>query len=399
MCGLLDVSAEELVAGDEWEFLFVNSPVPSMIQDWRPIYDWFAELRAQGVADLASYLDADPEAAIGRLAQVRIIAVNKAMVGTDDVDSPEGILGPFRRAAVRDAWHSYRDQLLMTWQGDVSDVEYETTTRAGRPIIVAVSVAEHPRRRGLRFVTIRDLTEVRRVQAALEESHASKDQFVASVAHELRTPMTAVVGFASELASRFDDLDEVEREEMLRILARESREVAAIVDDLLVAARAEIGGVTVTHDRLDLSAIARDVIDGLETTVVMGSTATVDVCGDPVRVRQIVRNLVTNADRHGGPNGRVLVGLADGSGFLEVRDDGSPLAPELVERMFDPYERGGGRIGVSESVGLGLSVAHQLAEAMNGELLVARDGRETVFRLVLPVSTCPTAEPLQEPAN
>ena len=105
------------------------------------------------------------------------------------------------------------------------------------------------------------------------------------------------------------------------------------------------------------------------------------VLADPHRVRQILRNLLTNAQRYGGPRCRVVVGSTGATVWLEVRDDGIGIPDDEAERIFDPYVTAGGK----ESVGLGLAVARQLARLMGGELILERSAAETVFRLQLPV--------------
>ena len=106
------------------------------------------------------------------------------------------------------------------------------------------------------------------------------------------------------------------------------------------------------------------------------------VWADPTRLRQIVRNLVTNAFRYGGPRVRVSVRDFTGRIAIEVRDSGGPIPAPRVLTMFDPFDRGdGGR--TPNSVGLGLAVARSLARMMEGELVYSYEGAESVFRLTL----------------
>jgi signal transduction histidine kinase len=108
------------------------------------------------------------------------------------------------------------------------------------------------------------------------------------------------------------------------------------------------------------------------------------VIADASRVRQILRNLLTNAQRYGGPNRRIAGGALFDRIWLEVRDDGEGVPPGDAEKIFEPYGTAG--TGVKDSVGLGLSVARQLAELMGGSLTYHRDLDETVFRLELPTA-------------
>lgn len=102
--------------------------------------------------------------------------------------------------------------------------------------------------------------------------------------------------------------------------------------------------------------------------------------GDPARVLQIVRNLVDNAHRHGGGECQIEVGVDSQVGWLEVRDDGPSVDPELRPLLFSPFATS----GKPGSTGLGLAVSRELASAMGGDLVHRRSRNQTVFRLELP---------------
>jgi signal transduction histidine kinase len=106
--------------------------------------------------------------------------------------------------------------------------------------------------------------------------------------------------------------------------------------------------------------------------------------GDPARVRQILRNLVSNALRYGGDQIAVRVG-GDGDGVhVRVEDDGRGIAPEETERIFEPYQRAHDAPGVTASMGLGLHISRYLAEMMGGRLTYHRDADLSVFTLAMP---------------
>jgi signal transduction histidine kinase len=216
---------------------------------------------------------------------------------------------------------------------------------------------------------------------AMAEVVRAKDEFIANVSHELRTPLTAVIGITSEIVGS-REVEEEERQELLELVAEQAAEMSNIVDDLLVAARAEVGTVSVNAQRVDLMAELEATLDGLGMTLTLPRQTPPDVLADPKRVRQIFRNLLTNAIRYGGPNRRVTVGALRDAVWLEVRDDGPGISDEEAERIFDPYVTSGGKGGV----GLGLSVARQLAVLMGGSLRYERGAGESVFCLQLPLA-------------
>jgi signal transduction histidine kinase len=105
--------------------------------------------------------------------------------------------------------------------------------------------------------------------------------------------------------------------------------------------------------------------------------------GDPVRVRQILRNLVVNAHRYGGSERRMALTDSNGTVTFEIRDSGGPLPETIAQRIFEPYQRAHHGEGSPASIGLGLAVSRQLAAMMGGDVRYHHDG-ESVFSLVLP---------------
>ena len=223
----------------------------------------------------------------------------------------------------------------------------------------------------------------------LEHLVRSKDEFVASVSHELRTPLAAVMGFAEILRDDLGNLSDVERGELTSTIAQQAYDLAGIVDDLLVAARAEIGSVHISRVVVDLGANCAQVVevlpevDRLRIQVDEGSER-VKAVADPVRVRQIIRNLVTNAIRYGGKQVHVEFAESDVGAVLTVRDDGSEIPPAERERIFLPYFSAHNPGSLPSSVGLGLTVSRQLAEMMGGRLAYSFDDGWSTFTLELP---------------
>lgn len=223
----------------------------------------------------------------------------------------------------------------------------------------------------------------------LEELLKSKDAFVASVSHELRTPLTVVTGMAYELRERWGDLSREELAEFTNLLVDQSRDMSDLIEDLLVAARANIGNVTVRKEPVDLHTQVSGVLTSFAGSARMPIKAKLEdavVDGDPIRVRQILRNLVTNAIRYGGDEIEVVMSSTAGTRVVEVIDNGPGIPAEDRERVFAAYERAHHAAGQPGSVGLGLTVSRTLAQLMGGSLTYRWDGRST-FRLELPRAT------------
>lgn len=229
--------------------------------------------------------------------------------------------------------------------------------------------------------------ERQRAHQKLQDLVHYKDEFVASVSHELRTPLTAVVGLSEELARSGGDFSQDELGEFHDLIAQQSREVAYIVEDLLVAARVEIDTVSIDVQPVDLDAEVSSTIKGWPSEFggVEHRPGAVKVEADPTRFRQITRNLLTNAMRYGGEEVVVVTHSNADMGILQVRDNGPGVDPDDLERIFEPYERASHvEIVRPGSVGLGLYVSRQLARLMGGDLSCRRENDQTVFELVLP---------------
>jgi signal transduction histidine kinase len=223
----------------------------------------------------------------------------------------------------------------------------------------------------------------------LEHLVRSKDQFVASVSHELRTPLAAVMGFAEILRDDHADLSDEERWELTTTIAEEAYDLAGIVEDLLVAARAEIDSVHISRVVVDLGANCAQVvevlpeIDRTRIQVKQGAEG-VRAIADPVRVRQIIRNLITNAIRYGGEQVSVEFTTSETRTVLTVRDNGKEIPPAERERIFLPYFSAHDPGSLPSAVGLGLTVSRQLAEMMGGRLAYSFSDGWSMFSLELP---------------
>jgi signal transduction histidine kinase len=239
------------------------------------------------------------------------------------------------------------------------------------------------------MVTIADITELREAQHRLEALIETKDRFLASVAHELRTPLTAVVGFAQELKDELQLYGEPEKEEFRELIAFHSTELSHLIEDLLVWARADIGEVRVNPERIDLGTGVRQSLTAINggSLEVGEPDGAVEAYADPARLRQIVRNLTTNALRYGGEEVVVQVRRANGHAVVEVSDNGPRMLASDMNRIFEPYIRSDSGPTTPGSIGLGLTVSRSLARLQGGDLICVREGSHNVFRVSLPLAT------------
>lgn len=224
---------------------------------------------------------------------------------------------------------------------------------------------------------------------ALLASNESKDRLLASVSHEIRTPLTAIVGLSEEIISSGGSLGSAELAELNSIIATQSRELAELVEDLLVASRADFGNLSIRPERVDLVSQAEQVAHGLRESHRTAKDIEVngrvsEAWADPLRVRQILRNLLTNAMKYGGERIVMAVGEHDGEIRLVVSDDGPGIPADEAELVFERYYRSAGSPTQPGSVGIGLAVSRQLAQMMGGGLRYVADRQHHHFELTLP---------------
>lgn len=232
-----------------------------------------------------------------------------------------------------------------------------------------------------------NVAELEHKQNELERVMKQRETFIATVSHEIRTPLNAVVGYVDLLADPSSGLSEIERAQMLQTAGQQAGDVAELIEDLLVVAKAEAGSLQVQAVPVNLSLQTSRVLEGLDEQKVRDVLIADEECcatADPVRVRQIIRNLVTNAFRYGGSDIWISMRQQDLCCVLEVSDDGAGIPPDEHERVFQPFQQASGGPTVPDSVGLGLPISRLLAERMGGTLTYDRRGDRSVFRLELP---------------
>lgn len=219
----------------------------------------------------------------------------------------------------------------------------------------------------------------------------TKDEFVANLSHELRTPLTGIFGFAMVLDDMLNQGPQALEFEMLAettgVILTEASELNRMVDDLLTAAKKEGGSLQLVTENLDVAPVIESSIDLFRR---QGHAITVDcepqvLTIDRHHLAQLVRNLVSNATKHGGPTIAIEGRTRDGSYEVRVMDDGDGVPESLAERLFSRFVHEGEAPLTTGSVGLGLFIANMLAELMDGTLTYERVDDISVFAFTLPL--------------
>jgi signal transduction histidine kinase len=247
------------------------------------------------------------------------------------------------------------------------------------------------------------LGELNATQAELQRSLRMRDEFMSLVAHELRTPLNTLF-LETQMRSlqlKRGNLPAFNPEQMGNMIKRDERQIKAmirLIDDMLDVSRMKSGTLSIRPGKVELMALLERVVNDLSlqaaaagANVVLAPHAPVEGFWDEFRIEQVVVNLLTNALRYGGGGAvEVSVQTEGCSARISVRDHGKGIAPDFVERIFEPYERGA-RSGEPKGLGLGLYISRQLALSHGGQLTVeSTPGEGATFSLILPCTETAT---------
>lgn len=235
--------------------------------------------------------------------------------------------------------------------------------------------------------------ERQRLEAELRRTNdlaRAKDELIAGLSHQLRTPLTAIEGFSATILQQAqgDQIDPRLLEEMIGVIHQESQDLGRMIDDFLVVSRADAGALSFVKADHEITALLRPV---LEATARVGREIVVDVSEDRVsadggRLRHLVRNLLDNAHRHGsGPIALRGRRIEDGY-LLAVTDHGIGLTPQEVEQAWSGFVNPGLSATVQGRLGVGLLAASKLAAGLGTEIAYRRVGAMTVFEFKLPLA-------------
>lgn len=326
------------------------------------------------------------------------------VLGYDDLLHPDDLeAGERAFTAVLDRKPQLLETRLVTATGAVREVRMTAV-----PVVVSDQVV------GVHGIT-EDVTEANAMHRDLRAANAAKTLFLANVSHEVRTPLTMVIGATEMLLDTEMDPEQVQLTDMVN---RSSRRLMRLVDDILDFSRLEAGKVSLLGAPFRLGEVVDEMLEwarpravarGLRLDVTMSSALPATAHGDAVRVSQVLANLVDNALKFTSSGGvDVGVGLrkpatsADDSAALpwvelRVTDTGVGIGHEHLDTLFDSFTQADPTATRRhEGVGLGLAISRDLVELMGGELgAVSSPGAGSTFTALLPLLEPDGREPDQ----
>lgn len=239
-------------------------------------------------------------------------------------------------------------------------------------------------------------TDLARARSELARVDKARDEFVAVVAHEFRTPLAAIRSFAEILLNYKGELNDSDRVQFLEIVRSQSERLARLVEELLDISRIRAGRAELRTGRFPVAAILTEVFESM-SMLARSSGHVLELAGidaefvtwcDRDRTVQIVTNLVSNALKYTAPGTRIEIDAHakdPDTIAIVVRDHGVGLSQHEAEHLFEAYFRDERKSAAARGTGLGLHISREFARKMGGELHAARtDGGGASFTLLLP---------------
>jgi signal transduction histidine kinase len=275
--------------------------------------------------------------------------------------------------------------------------------RALRASVISLWMKQQP------VIARAELEEMRRFNEAIDQAiaeslaqyshdvNAARDRFLAVLAHDLRTPVSAIL-LSSRVLLEEGGLTH-EQDEMLSVMERSAQRMTHLIDDLLDLAFAGFGEAFPLHRaRTDLGALVREVGDEVKTTA-RGARIDVETSGplvghwDQRRLAEALTNLLSNAVAHGAPGKPIMVnacGDGDVRVTIDVTNEGRPIPGEQMSSLFNPMKRATGGGTDRRHLGLGLYIVNRIVEAHGGSIDVRSSNEHgTTFRITIPRDGAP----------
>jgi signal transduction histidine kinase len=247
-----------------------------------------------------------------------------------------------------------------------------------------------------------------RAEEALREADRRKDEFIAIIAHELRTPLAPLANALQVL--RVADADADRRATAYGMMERHVQQIARLVEDLLDLNRIARGTLSLRKEGVDLAAVLQRARELSQPAIDAGKhelalrlpPQPLCVQGDPARLAQVFANLLNNAARYTAAGGRidVVAERQGGDAVIRVRDNGNGIPRDMLERIFEMFTQlSDGRASSQSGLGIGLTIVRRLVELHGGRIEARSDGPGRGSEFVVRLPEMAAVRPLQKGAG
>jgi EAL domain-containing protein (putative c-di-GMP-specific phosphodiesterase class I)/signal transduction histidine kinase/DNA-binding response OmpR family regulator len=374
--------------------LFDQLPVGVEEQDYSSVKKMVDKLQSQGIEDLKSYFESNPQLLREAVRNTRVINANDTLLKIHETDSLEEFI-----EAEEDVSDWWEDNWVEFYAAEIADLagpdrQHEAELKETRMddsifetrmITRIVKGDEDTWNRVLTIVE--DVTERKRYETnlieaktAAEKASMAKTEFLSNMSHELRTPLNAILGF-SQLFEYDASLGE-QRQSKARAINDAGKHLLNLVDEILDLSRIEAGNIDLSMEAVSLGTVIKNSVAWVAD---MAKSHGISIDFDPVvyrgvlveadavRLKQVFLNLLSNAVKYNRENGKIRIDFtldAMGLARISIADTGPGIAADRLEELFKPFNRLGAEFSAIEGTGIGLVITRQLVELMQGELTV-----------------------------
>ena len=290
----------------------------------------------------------------------------------------------------REAHDDYLKAHHKTGESSVIGVgrEVEAMRKDGKTFPIRIGVSKTTTSKGVSFTgIIRDLSQQKQseirlqmAKEAAETANMAKSEFLSSMSHELRTPMNAINGFTQLLLSNKQSPPDEKQHQYLSLILKSGDHLLGLIDQVLELNKIETGHLDVNIVELDPHQIIDECIEsfitraedaGLKLENRCNAQTPLIMCSDPLRIRQIVLNFLSNALKYNKPEGHIYVDSRirkNGTLRITVHDTGIGIPKDKQSALFQPFNRLGLENGDIEGTGIGLTITDRVAEALGGKV-------------------------------
>jgi signal transduction histidine kinase/ActR/RegA family two-component response regulator len=396
--------AEDVMRQSERKYrsIFDGAAVCLWEQDFSGVQVAIEALRSDGVQDFRRYFAEHPEFVQRATALIRVLDVNEATVKMFEARDKTELLGSLPKIFVTESLPVFMEELVTVAESRTSlEAEVLLNTVRGNRIWVLFTMTLPPTSEKLDRVlfSVLDITERKRAEDLLREADRRKDEFLATLAHELRNPLAPLRNSLDVLRLAGDSGPTAEH--IHAMMERQVNHMVRLVDDLLEVSRISRGNIELRKARVDVAAIVRTAVE-TSTPLIESGRHLLSITlppepmmldGDAVRLTQALANLLNNAAKYTKAAGQIwLTARRDGASVvLSVRDRGNGISAEMLPRVFEMFmqaERGQGGLGI------GLALVRNIVQMHDGSVEAHSEGlgRGSEFIIRLPLATEPFVE-------
>jgi signal transduction histidine kinase len=236
--------------------------------------------------------------------------------------------------------------------------------------------------------------KLEKANIGLKKLSQEKSEFVSMVAHELRLPITGIIGFAQTLHNL--ELSQENKKKYLTIIETEGKRLSKLIEDLLDISKIESGYVEIKYSLIDISQLIKEILDFIKVTKEISIQTKIpadlsEITADRDKLRQVLNNLISNAVKFNKPGGEIIVSAKEKNKEIEisVKDEGPGIEKGEQDKIFNKfYISKNSEIRKKRGSGLGLTIIKRIVEMHKGKIWVESEvGKGSVFSFSIPKKT------------